>query len=91
LSNPEGTEAPDGKLKGIKIPRLDTLIFNAAYGGWSGLNIPLAIWEILTKGIVQSVTWPTFKVAFPTRLLNERPEYKYVSLTRRLQYLWTSC
>lgn len=80
LSNPEGTEGQDGQLKGVKVPRLDSLIFNAAYGGWSGCNYPLAIWKILTEGIVESVTWPTFKMALPTCLLNKRPAYKYVSL-----------
>ncbi|KAH7161382.1 hypothetical protein EDB81DRAFT_643875 [Dactylonectria macrodidyma] len=28
-------------------------------------------------GLTQSVTWPTFKKALPTCILNERPEYNY--------------
>ncbi|EEU41046.1 uncharacterized protein NECHADRAFT_91272 [Fusarium vanettenii 77-13-4] len=73
VSNPEGLEGE--YLRDVRIPRIDTAIFNAAYGGWSGVDWPMAIWVILTQGLVQSVTWPTFKKALPTCILNERPEY----------------
>ncbi|KAM0426779.1 hypothetical protein ACHAPT_008095 [Fusarium lateritium] len=73
VSNPEGLEGE--YLRDVRIPRIDTAVFNAAYGGWSGVNYPMAIWVILTQGLVQSVTWPTFKMALPTCILNERPEY----------------
>lgn len=79
VSNPEGTEGPDAQLKGVRVPRLDSVVFNAAYGGWSGVNYALAIWKILTDGVVQSVTWPTFKLALPTRILNKNTAYNYVS------------
>lgn len=76
ISNPEGL---DGEyLRDVKIPRLDSVIFNAAYGGWSGVNWLGLIWSFLTQGITQSVTWPNFKNALPTRLLNEQPQYNYV-------------
>lgn len=56
-----GIGSPDG-LQNIRIPRLDALILNAGIGGWTGLNWPLAIWDILTK-MPDSVTWPEFKIA----------------------------
>lgn len=49
-------------LKNIAIPRLDVLIMNAGIGGWTGLNWPLAIWDVMTK-MPDSVTWPEFKIA----------------------------
>ncbi|PNP76737.1 hypothetical protein FNYG_10156 [Fusarium nygamai] len=76
VSNPEGLEGE--YLRDVRISRLDTVVFNAAYGGWSGCNFPKAIWVILTQGLVQSVTWPTYKIALPTCILNERPGYNYV-------------
>jgi 3-keto steroid reductase len=76
VSNPPGL---DGEyLLDVRIPKLDSVIFNAAYGGWSGFSMPGAIWSILTKGLTQSVTWPEFKQALPTRILNEEPGYNYV-------------
>ncbi|KAF4447365.1 hypothetical protein F53441_9085 [Fusarium austroafricanum] len=75
VGNPEGIQGE--YLRNVRIPRLDTVVFNAAYGGWSGVNYPKAVWTILTEGLVQSVTWPNFKMALPTALLNEKPNYKY--------------
>lgn len=79
VSNPDGLEGQDATLRNVRLPRLDSVVFNAAYGGWSGVTYHLAIWKFLTEGLVQSVTWPTFKNALPTCLLNDRPAYKYVS------------
>jgi 3-keto steroid reductase len=76
VSNPEGLEGE--YLRNVRIPRLDTVVFNAAYGGWSGVNYPKAVWTILTQGLVQSVTWPNYKMALPTALLNDKPNYNYV-------------
>ncbi|CVK93640.1 related to ERG27-3-keto sterol reductase [Fusarium mangiferae] len=75
VSNPEGLQGE--YLRNVRIPRLDTVVFNAAYGGWSGVNYPKAVWTILTQGLVQSVTWPNFKMALPTALLNEKRNYNY--------------
>ncbi|KPM37483.1 hypothetical protein AK830_g9072 [Neonectria ditissima] len=75
LSNPEGLEGE--YLRHVRIPRLDSVVFNAAYGGWSGCNYPAAIWSFLRNGLLQSVTWPTFKNALPTCILNEGPQYSY--------------
>ena len=77
VSNPAGLEGE--YLRNVRIPRLDTVVFNAAYGGWSGVNYPRAIWVILTEGLVQSVTWPSYKMALPTARLNDKSNYNYVS------------
>lgn len=79
VGNPEGLEGE--YLRQIRIPRIDSAIFNAAYGGWSGVNWPKAIWTFLSQGITQAVTWPDFKMPLPTCILNERPEYNYVCLS----------
>nr|AFU35567.1 3-ketosteroid reductase [Epichloe bromicola] len=75
VSNPEGL---DGEyLRNVRIPRLDSIVCNAAYGGWSGMSYPQAIWSLLFKGAIQTGTWPEFKLALPTRILNECPSYNY--------------
>lgn len=48
---------------GVRIPRLDAVIFNAGIGGWTGVNWFKAAHNFLTAGWIQAVTWPTFKVA----------------------------
>ncbi|KAK4252403.1 3-keto steroid reductase [Corynascus novoguineensis] len=50
-------------LTDVKIPRLDSVIFNAGIGGWYGLNWPKVFHNIFTKGLVNATTWPTFKGA----------------------------
>ncbi|KAK1249277.1 hypothetical protein MKX07_002793 [Trichoderma sp. CBMAI-0711] len=75
LSNPEGLEGE--YLRGVRIPRLDTVVFNAAYGGWSGCNYPKAVWAILSQGLVQAVTYPNFKNSLATSILNEQEAYGY--------------
>lgn len=87
LSNPKGTEGQDGRLVNVEVPRLDVVVCNAAFGGWSGCNFPMAIWSFIVNGLVESVTWPTFKMALPTRILNEQEQYDYVScVLRRLAF-----
>jgi 3-keto steroid reductase len=82
VSNPDGL---DGEyLHNVKIPRLDSIICNAAFGGWSGMSYPGIFWSLLTKGVVQTATWPEFKLSMPTCILNERPGYNYV----RTANLW---
>lgn len=77
VSNPEGLEGE--YLRDVRIPRLDSVVFNAAYGGWTGCNYPLAIWSFFTQGLIQIATWPSFKNALPTCILNVRSVYNYVS------------
>ncbi|OAA51736.1 3-ketosteroid reductase [Metarhizium rileyi] len=75
VSNPEGL---DGEyLQDVRIPRLDSIVCNAAFGGWSGLNYLSAIWSFFAKGIIQTATWPEFKLSLPTCILNERQVYNY--------------
>jgi 3-keto steroid reductase len=78
VSNPEGLEGE--YLRNVRIPRLDTVVFNAAYGNWSGCNYPKAVWKILSEGLVQAVTYPTFKNSMATSILNEQQIYGYVSV-----------
>ena len=49
--------------KDVAIPRLDAALFNAGYGGWSGLNWLGFAKQIVTVGLVQAVTFPSYKVA----------------------------
>ncbi|KAI4121124.1 MAG: hypothetical protein LQ347_006946, partial [Umbilicaria vellea] len=42
--------------------RIDAIILNAGYGGFTGINWPLAIWSVLTN-FPHSVTYPTYKVS----------------------------
>lgn len=79
LSNPEGTTGQDAKLVNVEVPRLDSIVCNAAYGGWSGCDFPHAFWSFAFNGFVESVTRPKFKIALPTRILNEQEGYNYVS------------
>jgi 3-keto steroid reductase len=62
---PGGDPEEEAGLANVRIPRLDAVVFNAGFGGWSGLNWPRVFQMIFTQGIVQSVTWPTFKIADP--------------------------
>ncbi|KAK3292701.1 uncharacterized protein B0H64DRAFT_477808 [Chaetomium fimeti] len=60
LSSPSD-DANFVSISDVKIPRLDSIIFNAGMGGWYGLNWPKVFHNILTKGLVNATTWPTFK------------------------------
>ena len=44
------------------LPKLDVIICNAGYGGFTGIHWPTAIWTILTN-FRQSVTYPTYKLS----------------------------
>ena len=48
-------------LQDVKIPRLDSVIFNAGMGGWYGIDWSKVFHNVVTKGIVSATTWPTFK------------------------------
>ncbi|KAK4195226.1 putative 3-keto-steroid reductase [Triangularia verruculosa] len=60
LSSPSTTPLFES-LTNVKIPRLDSIIFNAGIGGWYGLNWTKVAHNIFTKGLVSATTWPTFK------------------------------
>lgn len=42
--------------------KIDAIILNAGWGGWSGLDWPRAVYTVLTD-IVNATTWPTYKLA----------------------------
>jgi len=44
----------------LSTPKLDVLVLNAGYGGFTGIDWPLGIWTVLTD-LKYSVTWPRFK------------------------------
>ncbi|ETS74307.1 hypothetical protein PFICI_14173 [Pestalotiopsis fici W106-1] len=53
----------------VAIPRLDAIILNAGYGGWSGLNWPLFAKQTFTEGPAQAYAFPKFKIALPSNTL----------------------
>ncbi|CCC12620.1 unnamed protein product [Sordaria macrospora k-hell] len=63
-------------LTDVRIPRLDSVIFNAGMGGWTGLDWPKVFHNVLTKGLVQATTWPTFKAATAGHVVNPLPDVK---------------
>ncbi|KAF2642655.1 3-ketosteroid reductase-like protein [Massarina eburnea CBS 473.64] len=44
------------------IPKVDVVICNAGIGGWTGLNWPQAVWEVLTD-LSNATVWPKYKIA----------------------------
>lgn len=62
VSNPPDGDGMADVLTDVRVPRLDAVIFNAGYGGWTGFSFFGAIKAFLTVGLVTSVTWPDFKI-----------------------------
>jgi 3-keto steroid reductase len=82
VSNPEGLEGE--YLRNVRVPRLDSVVFNAAYGGWVGVDWLGCLVMFCKKGFVEMATYPDFKMALPTRLLNEQSRHNYVrAISRR--------
>lgn len=46
----------------ITLPKLDVLILNAGIAGTTGIDYPLAVYQILTENAA-AVTWPRFKLS----------------------------
>ncbi|KAL0941914.1 3-ketosteroid reductase [Colletotrichum truncatum] len=67
------SDPTDPKAYMYKIPRLDSVIFNAGFGGWTGLDWPGLFKSLFTKGLLPTLTWPDFKIARPGAVLNQRP------------------
>ncbi|KAL2119595.1 hypothetical protein VTJ04DRAFT_6556 [Mycothermus thermophilus] len=59
-SNPDD-EAHFDNLGEVRIPRLDSVIFNAGIGGWYGLKWGKLFHNMFTAGLINMTTWPTFK------------------------------
>ncbi|KAK4241767.1 3-keto steroid reductase [Achaetomium macrosporum] len=57
-------------LTDVKIPRLDSVIFNAGIGGWYGLDWPKVFHNIFTQGLISATTWPTFKGALSGHVID---------------------
>lgn len=69
LSSPSDDDA-FVSLVDVRIPRLDSVIFNAGIGGWYGLDWSKVFHNIFTKGLVSATTWPTFKGAVAGRVID---------------------
>ncbi|KAL1875856.1 3-keto-steroid reductase [Diaporthe australafricana] len=72
----DGMVPLDGHDGGVRIPRLDTVIFNAGIGGWTGFDWLKLAHNLVTAGIAQALTWPTFKVANAGATVNPLPQQK---------------
>ncbi|KAK2599280.1 hypothetical protein N8I77_011050 [Diaporthe amygdali] len=70
----DGTVSLDGVEGGVRIPRLDAVIFNAGIGGWTGVNWLKLVHNLFTAGWIQATTWPTFKVANAGATVNPLPQ-----------------
>ncbi|GKT57812.1 3-ketosteroid reductase [Colletotrichum tofieldiae] len=70
ITDPTDTNTPTPQYK---IPRLDSVIFNAGFGGWTGLDWAGLFTDLFTKGLLSVLTWPSFKLARPGAVLNQRP------------------
>lgn len=62
VSNPPDADGMADVLTNVRVPRLDAVIFNAGFGGWTGFSFLGAMKAFLTAGIVAAVTWPEFKI-----------------------------
>ncbi len=62
LSSPSDDDA-FVSLVDVRIPRLDSIVLNAGTGCFTGIHWGRVVHNILTRGIVSAVTWPTFKCA----------------------------
>ncbi|KAI2628808.1 hypothetical protein GGR54DRAFT_364765 [Hypoxylon sp. NC1633] len=61
---------PTGLVSDVRIPRIDAAIFNAGIGGWSGLDWLGLAKQFFQQGLVQAVTFPSFKKALPAAVLD---------------------
>lgn len=58
------------------LPRIDVVILNAGYGGYTAIDWPKAIWQILTD-FPAAVTYPTYQIAgvgYTTKRQTESPD-----------------
>ncbi|KAI9867773.1 MAG: 3-keto-steroid reductase [Trichoglossum hirsutum] len=45
-----------------QLPKLDVIILNAGYGGWTGVDYWMSVRQSMSS-FIQSVTWPTYKLS----------------------------
>ncbi|KAI1380346.1 hypothetical protein F4677DRAFT_406515 [Hypoxylon crocopeplum] len=62
---------PTGLIEDVKIPRIDSALFNAGIGGWSGLDWLELAKQFFQVGLVQACTFPSFKKALPAAVLDQ--------------------
>lgn len=55
------------------IPKLDAVILNAGFGGWTHIQWGVLIHKFLTQGLIQMCTYPNFKVAEVGRIISYKP------------------
>ncbi|KAI0907806.1 hypothetical protein F4823DRAFT_601507 [Ustulina deusta] len=63
---------PTGVIDDVRIPRIDAALFNAGLGGWEGLGWLKFGQQLLTLGLLQSTTYPSFKKALPAAVLDSQ-------------------
>ncbi|KAL5614863.1 hypothetical protein BROUX41_004944 [Berkeleyomyces rouxiae] len=65
VSNPPAKDGTPDELTDVRIPKLDSVIFNAGFGGWTGIDWIKMIKCVWREGILASCTWPDYKIAAP--------------------------
>ncbi|KKA27304.1 hypothetical protein TD95_003999 [Thielaviopsis punctulata] len=67
LSNPPAADGSGvvGGLDGVRVPKIDAVIFNAGFGGWTGIDWWRMAKSVVRRGMLASCTWPDFKLAQP--------------------------
>ncbi|KAI1499505.1 hypothetical protein F5X99DRAFT_419876 [Biscogniauxia marginata] len=63
---------PTGLIDDASIPRIDAAILNAGIGGWQGIDWLQFLKQILSVGLVQSTSFPSFKIALPAAVLDQQ-------------------
>lgn len=75
LTSLRSVQALSTKLLG-NLPRLDTIICNAGYGGFTGIDWPVAIKETLTD-FFTSLTYPSYKLSTTGERTAAQTGFKY--------------
>ncbi|KAL1892680.1 3-keto-steroid reductase [Ceratocystis pirilliformis] len=72
VSNPPSINGTPDALTDVRIPKLDSVIFNAGFGGWTGIEWVKMIKCVWREGILASCTWPDYKAASPGDVITQR-------------------
>jgi 3-keto steroid reductase len=70
LANPVEPTNDSVQSGPFRIPRLDSVIFNAGYGGWNGIYWGTVIHQFFTAGFIVLTTWPAFMRDVPGLLVD---------------------
>jgi len=63
---------PTGVLPDVKLTKIDSALFNAGVGGWSGLDWLGFAKQFFQRGLLQSTTFPAFKLAHTAVMLDTK-------------------